>query len=84
MQGVIANAKHYMNNNQELNRNTVSANVDERTRMEVAQARGCCCCCCGGGGGVAARSWHARARVLRRSITARFRVLLTAACYPSC
>jgi Glycosyl hydrolase family 3 N terminal domain len=29
-QGVIANAKHFMNNNQETNRQYVSANVDER------------------------------------------------------
>lgn len=33
--GVIANAKHYVHNNQEDNRTTVSANVDERTRMEI-------------------------------------------------
>ena len=30
-QGVIANAKHFINNNQETNRTTVSAEVDERT-----------------------------------------------------
>ncbi len=34
-QGVIANVKHYINNNQETNRGTVSANVDERTEHEV-------------------------------------------------
>jgi len=34
-QGVIANAKHYIHNNQEANRGSVSANVDERTRMEI-------------------------------------------------
>ncbi len=34
-QGVIANAKHYINNNQETNRDTVSANLDERTEHEV-------------------------------------------------
>ena len=34
-QGVVANAKHYVNNNQETNRNSVSANVDERTRFEM-------------------------------------------------
>jgi beta-glucosidase len=34
-QGVIANAKHYINNNQETNRGTVSANLDERTEHEV-------------------------------------------------
>ena len=34
-QGVIANAKHYVNNNQETNRDTVSAQVDERTRHEL-------------------------------------------------
>jgi beta-glucosidase len=33
--GVIANMKHYINNNQETNRGNVSANVDERTRMEM-------------------------------------------------
>lgn len=32
--GVIANAKHWVENNQESNRDTVSANVDERTRFE--------------------------------------------------
>ena len=34
-QGVIANVKHYVNNNQETNRNSVSENVDERTRFEM-------------------------------------------------
>ena len=34
-QGVIANAKHFINNNQETNRTTVSAEVDERTRFEI-------------------------------------------------
>jgi beta-glucosidase-like glycosyl hydrolase len=34
-QGVIANAKHFINNNQETNRGNVSANVDERTEMEM-------------------------------------------------
>jgi len=34
-QGVIANAKHFIHNNQETDRTTVSANVDERTRMEI-------------------------------------------------
>ena len=33
--GVIANAKHYIMNNQETNRHGVSADVDERTRMEM-------------------------------------------------
>ena len=33
--GVIANMKHYINNNQETNRVTVSANDDNRTRMEM-------------------------------------------------
>ena len=33
--GVMANAKHYINNNQETNRTLVSANLDERTRMEL-------------------------------------------------
>ena len=31
--GVIANAKHYVNNNQETNRGDVSENVDERTQL---------------------------------------------------
>ena len=34
-QGVIANAKHFININQETNRTTVSAEVDERTRFEL-------------------------------------------------
>ena len=34
-QGVIANAKHFFNNNQENNRHSVSENVDERTQMEI-------------------------------------------------
>jgi len=34
-QGVIANAKHFFNNNQETNRHFVSENVDERTQMEI-------------------------------------------------
>ena len=34
-EGVIANAKHYVNNNQETNRGAVSENVDERTRFEM-------------------------------------------------
>ena len=33
--GIIANMKHYINNNQETNRGNVSANDDERTRMEM-------------------------------------------------
>lgn len=33
--GVIANAKHYVNNNQETNRGFVSENVDERTQWEI-------------------------------------------------
>jgi beta-glucosidase len=33
--GVIANAKHYVNNNQETNRGDVSENVDERTQLCV-------------------------------------------------
>ena len=33
--GVIANMKHYINNNQETNRGNVSANDDDRTRMEM-------------------------------------------------
>jgi beta-glucosidase len=32
---VIANAKHFVNNNQEFNRNTMSANVDERTAFQI-------------------------------------------------
>jgi beta-glucosidase len=34
-QKVVANAKHYILNNQETNRNAVSENVDERTRFEM-------------------------------------------------
>ncbi len=34
-QGVIANAKHYVLNNQETNRVSVSDNADERTRFEL-------------------------------------------------
>ncbi len=34
-QGVIANAKHYVLNNQETNRVSVSDNADERTRFEM-------------------------------------------------
>jgi len=34
-QKVIACAKHFVNNNQEYNRMTVSANVDERTQWEI-------------------------------------------------
>eukprot|EP00966_Prymnesium_polylepis_P018210 420001-Prymnesium_polylepis.1 len=33
--GVIANAKHWVNNNQETNRTTQSADVDERTQFEI-------------------------------------------------
>jgi beta-glucosidase len=36
-QHVIANAKHYINNNQETNRGTISADLDERTRVEIYQ-----------------------------------------------
>jgi beta-glucosidase len=36
-QHVIANAKHYINNNQETNRSSTSANLDERTRVEIYQ-----------------------------------------------
>jgi beta-glucosidase len=32
---VIANAKHFIDNNQETNRGSVSANVDERTEHEM-------------------------------------------------
>ena len=35
-QGVVANAKHWVNNNQETNRMTVNEIVDERTRFEVS------------------------------------------------
>lgn len=34
-QTVMANAKHYVNNNQETNRLTIDENVDERTRFEM-------------------------------------------------
>lgn len=34
-QGVVANAKHWVNNEIEDHRNLVSANVDERTRFEI-------------------------------------------------
>jgi len=34
-EGVMACAKHFVNNNQEYNRTTVSANVDERTQWEI-------------------------------------------------
>ena len=34
-QGVIANAKHWVENSQETNRHTDSAEVDERTRFEL-------------------------------------------------
>jgi beta-glucosidase len=34
-QGVVANAKHWVNNNQETDRTTVSENVDERTQFEL-------------------------------------------------
>jgi beta-glucosidase len=33
--GVMANAKHWVENNQEIDRDIVSANVDERTRHEL-------------------------------------------------
>ena len=33
--GIIANAKHWVNNEIETDRKTVSANVDERTRFEL-------------------------------------------------
>jgi len=33
--GVIANAKHYINNNEETNRMNVSEDLDERTEMEI-------------------------------------------------
>lgn len=33
--GVVANAKHYVNNNQETHRTTVSSVVDERTEFEI-------------------------------------------------
>ncbi|EDQ91629.1 uncharacterized protein MONBRDRAFT_6569 [Monosiga brevicollis MX1] len=34
-QGIIANPKHFINNNQETDRHAVSENVDERTEMEI-------------------------------------------------
>lgn len=34
-EGVIANAKHWVNNNQETNRTTQTAHVDERTQFEM-------------------------------------------------
>ena len=34
-QKVVANAKHYILNNQETNRQAVSAETDERTRFEI-------------------------------------------------
>ena len=34
-QGVVANAKHYVGNNQETDRGSVSANIDERTLHEI-------------------------------------------------
>lgn len=34
-QNVIANVKHFAMNNQETNRNSMSSNVDERTRFEM-------------------------------------------------
>lgn len=34
-QGVIATAKHYVNNNEETNRGTISENLDERTEFEM-------------------------------------------------
>ena len=34
-QRVMANAKHYVQNNQETNRGSVSENVDERTQFEI-------------------------------------------------
>jgi len=33
--GVVANAKHWVNNNQETDRGTISENVDERTQFEI-------------------------------------------------
>eukprot|EP01062_Namystynia_karyoxenos_P036582 TRINITY_DN2664_c0_g1_i1.p1 TRINITY_DN2664_c0_g1~~TRINITY_DN2664_c0_g1_i1.p1 ORF type:complete len:799 (+),score=300.59 TRINITY_DN2664_c0_g1_i1:102-2399(+) len=33
--GVVANAKHFINNNQETNRGTISENLDERTEFEI-------------------------------------------------
>ena len=34
-QGVVANAKHYVGNNQETDRGSVSANIDERTLHQI-------------------------------------------------
>ena len=34
-QGVMANGKHYVNNNEEQDRMNISANVDKRSHMEV-------------------------------------------------
>jgi len=34
-QGVVANVKHYVNNNQETARQSISENVDERTNFEI-------------------------------------------------
>jgi len=36
-QGIIANIKHYIDNNQEYNRLCVSANIDDRTEHEIYQ-----------------------------------------------
>ena len=33
--GVVANAKHWVNNNQETDRSSVDEEVDERTRFEM-------------------------------------------------
>ena len=38
-QGVIANAKHFVNNNQETDRSGGNEVVDERTRWEVSAER---------------------------------------------
>lgn len=37
-QGVVANVKHYVDNNQENNRNGVDVQVDERTQWELYYA----------------------------------------------
>ena len=53
-QGVVANAKHWVNNNQETDRHYISENVDERTQFElyyppfevshpIKRSTGCCC-----------------------------------------